>query len=214
MLLLCVDCWPVWHLLVTPLYELHVRHTDFVHRHLGYNSSWVYYSVDGCLPPSSSSVILPTSTPTSNISSLSTSTSSATVNSSANPNAGSEPKTNYTGIIVGGIVAGVTVVAIVFGVALFHLHRSHRRKKKSFPQPPSYELSIEHMRQEAAANSRRDTEKPMARERPTRTELWGHEAATEIGRNSIYVPPVELPGDAIERDKKGLNRMIKIHTVP
>jgi hypothetical protein len=70
------------------------------------------------------------------------------------------------------------------------------------------------MRLEAAANSRRNPEKSMTGDRPARTELWGHEAATEIGRNSVYVPPVELPGDAIERDKKGINRMIKIHTVP
>jgi len=86
---------------------------------------------------------------------------------------------------------------------------------KPLPPPPSYELSIEHMRQEAAANTRlRDSEKPLTRGRPVRTELWGHEAAAEMGRNSTYVPPVELPGDAVVgEDKKGINRLVKIHTV-
>jgi hypothetical protein len=105
---------------------------------------------------------------------------------------------------------------MVFGITLFCLRRSHRRRVTNpIPSPPSYELSIEHARLEAAANaSRREPEKPLTVRLPVRTELWGHEAAAEMGRNSTYVPPVELPGDAIfGEDKKGVNRLVKIHTV-
>ena len=74
---------------------------------------------------------------------------------------------------------------------------------------------MEHTRIEAAANpALRDPEKPLTRCRPVRPELWGHEAAAEIGRNSTFIPPAELPGDAVvEQDKKGINRLVKVHTV-
>lgn len=111
-------------------------------------------------------------------------------------------------------MAGVSVVAIIFGLVLFFLCRKRRRNMKALPQPPSYELSMEHTRLEAEANAAgMRQEKQSGPEREPRTELWGHDAAAEIGRNSLYIPPAELPGDAVVRDdKKGLAPLVKANT--
>lgn len=149
-----------------------------------YNSSWIYFSIDGCFSPSSSSIVLPTASESSK--------------------ASSAQKTSHTGIIVGGIVGGVSLFAVVFGVVLFCL----RRRAKPLPPPPSHELP----------NDRGLLEAYGARlaypEKLARSEMWGQDAAMEIGRNSLYTPPAELPGDSIQQDdKKGINPLIKIHMV-
>ena len=90
--------------------------------------------------------------------------------------------------------------ALLFGIALFCLRR---RTGKPLPPPPSYELSNDHARVELSYP-----------EKTRQMELYGHEAAIELGRNSAHVPPVELPGDAmVGGDKKGLNPIMKIHMV-
>ncbi|KAF2685064.1 hypothetical protein K458DRAFT_430656 [Lentithecium fluviatile CBS 122367] len=174
-----------------------------------YDSFWVYYSVDGCLPPVSSSIILPTATPTPTPfptpSALSaTPPSPTTTSASASPPPA--PLTNYTGIVVGGLIAGVAIVAIVFGIIFFCIHRKNRQNKKPLPSsPPSYELSIEHARLEAARASIPEIRSP---------EKVAPAMLAEMGRNSTYIPPAELPGDAmVEQDKKGINRHVKIHEV-
>lgn len=42
-------------------------------------------------------------------------------------------------------------------------------------------------------------------------ELHAHVAAAEMGRNSGYWPPAELPGDMlVNDDKKGMGTVVKI----
>lgn len=84
-----------------------------------YNTTYVYYSIDMCTTPSSSSSV-------STISSATTSSGAATTTITASSTPSSSPKTN-TGAIAGGIVGGVVaVVAIVLGLFLYM-----RRKKRN-----------------------------------------------------------------------------------
>ncbi|ORY19165.1 hypothetical protein BCR34DRAFT_582354 [Clohesyomyces aquaticus] len=126
-----------------------------------YNTSWVYYSIDGCDPPGKT----PSPTPTS---------------SSASKQNG----TTNIGAIVGGIVGGVVGVALVI-IIIFLCYRQRRvpPRKDTPPPPPRYELP------NAAINEMQQTEKTK------HTELYAHEAAVEMGRNSAFVPPAELAGD-------------------
>ena len=74
-----------------------------------YNSSWVYYSIDECTPPSSSS------------------------SASSSPTSSSTPQShhsNHTGAIVGGVVAGVAGVAILVGIAIFFFVRRRRWQRQ------------------------------------------------------------------------------------
>ncbi|KAJ8113438.1 hypothetical protein OPT61_g4429 [Boeremia exigua] len=124
-----------------------------------YDSSWVYYSIDGCLPPVASPAkasMKPTATGPS-----------ATKDASST----SEPKT-HTGVIVGSTVAGVSCVLLGVTGALLIL----RRRRKMQTTKPSHELSEDR----ALAESDAAAEKKHPR------ELWGDHAAIEIGRNSRF----------------------------
>jgi hypothetical protein len=69
------------------------------------------------------------------------------------------------------------------------------------PDPPTYELSNDRALLEATSG-----------EKAVQTELWAHDGAQEIGRNSVHVPPVELEGNSAGgEDKKNINPLIKIH---
>lgn len=160
-----------------------------------YNSTWIYYSIDGCDIPSR----LPSSSLTLDTSPQPTLAGPATA-SRTNPPSVNKPASN-TGIIVGGIVGGVSVFAIIFFVALYYMRRRFHQKHDP-PIPPRFELSHEQSALAELAYA----------EKPPKTELYAHEPATEMGRNSVYVPPVELPGDAVVgNDKKGMNPLIKVH---
>ena len=151
-----------------------------------YNSSWVYYSIDGCDIPST----LPAS------SALPEATSSAT----PAPTANARPS---TGVLVGGIIGGVSAFALVFISAMYFLRRHYRSRQP--PLPPSHELPGDKALIELS---------PTYPEKVANIELYGHDAA-ELGRHSTHVPPVELPGDlAADIDKKGIKPLIPVHYVP
>ncbi|PSN75307.1 hypothetical protein BS50DRAFT_671492 [Corynespora cassiicola Philippines] len=157
-----------------------------------YNSSWVYYSIDNCLPPSSTTVKLPTLTPT-NISPSDT---------PQNTDGTSPQPSSSTGVIVGGVVGGVSSLVIIGLVALLFVRRRRKHLQSAPPTPPpKYELSSEQAVYEARY-----------RERARQEELWSADAVTEIGRNSLYIPPAELAGDAVlGEDKKGLKPILGAH---
>lgn len=124
-----------------------------------YDSSWVYYSIDGCLPPASSSKVSsmkPTATG-----------SSATKIASATPE-----QEVHTGVIVGSTVAGVSCVILSLTGALIIVHR----RRKALSADRKFELSEDQARAESDAAA----EKKHAR------ELWADHAAVEIGRNSRF----------------------------
>ncbi|KAF2865833.1 hypothetical protein BDV95DRAFT_599521 [Massariosphaeria phaeospora] len=155
-----------------------------------YNSSWAYFSIDGCrnpnLPITPSSLTTSTPTPTS----TSTSTSTPLDNNS-----------NHTGVIVGGFVGGVAAIAFAFTAAFLILRRRMRRCIKPLPSLPTYELSGERGLLEITY--------------PGKVARTEQKAAFEMGRNSVYVPPVELQGDTlVGHDKKGMNSLTRIHLVP
>lgn len=126
-----------------------------------YDSSWVFYSIDGCLPPNSSS------TRVSSAGATAVGVSAAHVASTT-----SVPRVQ-TGIIVGGTVAGFSVV--ILGVAGVWLILRHRRRK-SDASKLTHELS----------DDRALVESDAAAEKHHPKELWGDHAAVEIGRNSRY----------------------------
>jgi len=79
-----------------------------------YNSSWVYYSIDACIPPSSSS------------------------SASSSPTSSSTPQShhsNHTGAIVGGVVAGIAGVAVLVGIAIFFFVRRSRWQRQRLDEP-------------------------------------------------------------------------------
>jgi hypothetical protein len=150
-----------------------------------YNSSWVYYSIDGCDIPST----LPTS------SALSEATASAT----STPSAAVRPS---TGVIVGGIVGGVSAFGLVFVFAMYFLRRHYRSHRP--PPPPLHELSEDRALGELP---------PKYPEKVANIELYAHDVA-ELGRQSVYVEPVELPDNvATNTDKKEVNPLIQVHYV-
>ena len=144
-----------------------------------YNSSWIYYSVDGCLQPTSSSIIPPAVSPTSF-----NGTSSATIPSF--PGIRELP----IGAIIGCIVGVIAFIALAAGFGLFSWRRRWGRNSKRSPSPSSYELSNEHAMLEAEnAGLRAWGEKPVELR-----EMWAHEVAREMARTSRSVSPAELPG--------------------
>lgn len=172
-----------------------------------YNSTWAYYSIDGCDIPS----VTPSPTPvalTSSSSSSSTSTSTpvsstAVPNASATASPSSSPeaakKDNHLPLIVGAALGGVGVIALI-SIAVLLLVR-HRRSNPRQRELPSYELSNDRALLEATNG-----------EKAVQTELWAHEPVQEIGRNSLHLPPVELAGDSAGgEDKKNMAPLIKVH---
>lgn len=147
-----------------------------------YNSTWVYYSIDGCDFPST----LPSSSAKSTPSATSTPTATPKPAGAARPS---------TGVIVGGIVGGVSAFCIVFVVAIFFFHRRHRSRK--ILPPPSYELSEDGQVRELS---------PIYPEKMAKIELYAHEThheVAELGPQSNYIPPVELPDNVAAETKKG-----------
>jgi hypothetical protein len=124
-----------------------------------YDSSWVYYSIDGCLTPASSSATLSTK-PTATGPSATRTASTAL-----------EPRV-HTGIIVGSTVAGVSCVILGLIGALLVL----RRRRKAQSTDRKHELPEDQARVESDA----------AAEKKQAGELWADHAALEIGRNSRF----------------------------
>jgi len=140
-----------------------------------YNASWVYYSVDACTPPQSSSI--------------SRDPTRATSSPSASSNAANTSSKSNTGAIVGGVVGGVGGLALI-GLALFFVHRRRRNKKKALEQPPA-------VPQPPEAHGNNINELPPQDIKP---EIYTSEAKPqEIGRNSLFIPreqpPAELEGN-------------------
>ncbi|KAF2646545.1 hypothetical protein P280DRAFT_387981 [Massarina eburnea CBS 473.64] len=164
-----------------------------------YNTSWVYYSIDGCLQPRSSSLILPTSTPIPTPVSVPSSTISV-ASATATISEESEPRTNRTtGAIVGGITGSVASFAVIFGIVLC-LRR--RYQEKPLPAPPSHEHSNDSALMEAGRGSLMSLPKAPI-------EMSAHEATMEIGRNSGFVFRAELPADPAFGDKKALHEYVR-----
>ncbi|KAF2106561.1 hypothetical protein BDV96DRAFT_607255 [Lophiotrema nucula] len=162
-----------------------------------YNSSWVYYSIDGCDIPSqipsskaSSSTPLPTSTTLSTVSLLST-TTTTTATSSASASPSSAPQAvNHTGVIVGGAVGGVAAVALV-AIAVLLFFRKRKTSQPNSSPAPTYEMPNDRQRFEISYT-----------EKPVQTEMYAHDVALEMGRNSVYVPPAELSGDTVPAEDR------------
>ncbi|KAI0799511.1 hypothetical protein GGR55DRAFT_476789 [Xylaria sp. FL0064] len=93
-----------------------------------YNSTWIYFSVDVCSPPSSISQSLSTST-------LATSASSTT--STTTPTTAPEHTSSgvNVGAVVGGTISGVFVLALVVGAGLyfFWFRPKHQRQLAEMP---------------------------------------------------------------------------------
>jgi hypothetical protein len=142
-----------------------------------YNSSYVYYSVDACTPPSL-------------ISSSSLSASpSASASSTPSPSVTSKPRKSNTGAIAGGVVGGVCGLALI-ATAIFLLLR---RKKKPGQQPP--EVPSEE-RREADGSARVE----LAHNDPKQEMDSKNIAPQELGdKKSVELPPVELPGDEVAK---------------
>ncbi|KAF2448458.1 hypothetical protein P171DRAFT_440832 [Karstenula rhodostoma CBS 690.94] len=187
-----------------------------------YNSSWIYYSVDGCFSPkstSSSVLVLPTAaaSPSSTRSSSSTSSASSSSSTSSSSSASAststsistppptkDTDTSHTPAIIGAIIGSVAICAALIALLVFCLHRRKSQPpKKPPPHPPSYELSQERELVELSWSSIT----PPAR--TVQKEMWASEAAVEMGRNS-YAPPVELPVDYGEDKKRG-SAVIHVH---
>ena len=76
-----------------------------------------------------------------------------------------------------------------------------RYKKQAAALPPSYEFSEQMSLHELSPP-----------EKTANVELYAHEVPLEMGRSSIDVAPVELPGEAFaDEDKKGPQPTIKVH---
>ncbi len=150
-----------------------------------YDSSWVYYSIDGCLPPSSSTTkpyaIKPTATGPSATSATATQAASSTP----------EPKT-HTGVIIGTTVAGVSCFLLgLTGALLIFRRRCHKFEATE----QTHELS----------GDRALAESDAAAEKKHPRELWGDHAAVEIGRNSRFEGMMR---DA--RPVRGVNPSIRV----
>lgn len=80
-----------------------------------YNTSWVYYSIDECIPPDQ----LPSSW------------------ASPTPSTPSGSNKSRTGAIAGGVVGGVAGVAAIIGALLFYLRRRRRLARERQAQQSS-----------------------------------------------------------------------------
>ncbi|KAH6638771.1 hypothetical protein C7974DRAFT_121287 [Boeremia exigua] len=150
-----------------------------------YDSSWVYYSIDGCLPPPLSSTNPAFMKPTA---------IGPSASGTASPAAVPESKV-HPGVIAGSAVAGVSCVALGLTGALMMVRRRRRRRT---PQP-THELSEDRALAESDA----------AAERKYPEELWADHAAVEMGRNSRFE---ERMRDA--RPVRSVNPSIRICFVP
>ncbi|KAF2269552.1 hypothetical protein CC78DRAFT_540079 [Lojkania enalia] len=147
-----------------------------------YNSSWVYYSIDGCNIPSEipTSSAISSSTPTP---SLSIATVSPLPSSSSTPQ-----KSTSTGVIIGGIIGGVAALSLVAIALLLCLRKRSMAKRSTYP--PAYEMSNDRAILEIPIST--PAPEKVAVRKPVTTEMYAHEAALEMGRNSGYMPPVEM----------------------
>lgn len=167
-----------------------------------YNSSWIYYSIDQCLPPSKSSIVLPSvtssfaSSSSVFLTSTSTSTPSASTTSSISslmPTPAAQSST-HTGAIIGAVIGSIAVFALLIGMLLLCLYRRKKQTPERTPAPPSYELSQDHTRIEAARGS------IVPPQQVVQKEMWASEAAIEIGRNSLSAERVELPANDLPKE--------------
>ena len=125
-----------------------------------YDSSWMYYSIDGCLPPVSTSAKMWSVKPT------------ATGPSATRLASGASETKVHTGVIVGCTVAGVSCFILGLAGVLLVL----RRRRKLLSANPKHELSEDRALAESDA----------AAEKKHPKELWADHAAVEIGRNSRF----------------------------
>lgn len=104
-------------------------------------------------------------------------------------------------LIIGGIIGGVSVFAVLLITIMMLLRRQYRdQSQRPLPPLPSYELSEDGKLTEL-----------MYPPKTAKIELYAHDAAAEMGRNSMYFPPAELPGDTlVGEDKKGMGPVVKI----
>jgi LPXTG-motif cell wall-anchored protein len=142
-----------------------------------YNTSWIYYSIDECTPPDQ----------LSSTSSRASTSSSPTNTPTDTPLPQTSP-TSHTGAIAGGIVGGVCGVALVVGLVFFFVRRNKNRQS-SVPQQvsgtPLAELS----------------------HKDVKHEIYTHkDPVQEIGRNSLYMPAVELQGDEVQTKEDSSNK--------
>lgn len=146
-----------------------------------HNSSFVYYSIDACTPPSQISSSSRSATPSASPSTSPSSTPS--------PSVASKPRKSNTGAIAGGVVGGVCGLALIAAAVLLLL----RRKKKA-EQPP-----------EVSANERGEVDgrgafAEMPHQDPKQEMDSKNIAPQELGdKKSVDLPPVELPGDDAAR---------------
>jgi len=146
-----------------------------------HNSSFVYYSIDACTPPSEISSSSRSATPSA--------TPSTSPSSTPSPSVASKPRKSNTGVIAGGVVGGVCGLALI-AAAVFLLLR--RTKKPG--QPP-----------EAPVDERREVDgrsamAEMPHQGPKHEMDSKNIAPQELGdKKSVDLPPVELPGDDATR---------------
>lgn len=156
------------------------------HRATCYDSSWVYYSIDGCLHPGASSVEVSSAKATATMTGL----SAARVASSGSG--------VHTSVIIGSTVAGVSCIVLGLVGTLLILRRRCRRRP-IHPTEPTHELSDDCSLVESDA----------AAEKKYPLELWGGHAAVEMGRNSRYEGMMREA-----RPVRGVNPSIQIRFVP
>jgi hypothetical protein len=149
---------------------------EFAHIGVCYNASWVYYSIDTCIPPTPTvSPLSPTST----------------------PNEAKTSSKSHTGAIVGGVVGGVGGLALI-GLAFFLIYRRRRNKKRALEQPPTAPLPP------SEAPGTNLNELPQEDVKPE--IYTSEAKPQEIGRNSLYIPdeqpPAELEGSAAVQQEK------------
>lgn len=136
-----------------------------------YNSSFVYYSIDVCIPPDR----------------ISSSSLSVTPSSSPSSGEASKLRKHNTGAIAGGVVGGVCGLALIAAAVFLLL----RRKRKPYQQPPEV-LSDE--RREAGGSA--ITEMP--HEDPKQEMDSENIAPQELGNKpSVEIQPAELPGNDV-----------------
>lgn len=151
-----------------------------------YNSSWMYFSIEGCRPSISSSTAI------NNV--IANSTSS----SRNNEKSGAEPR--RAGVIAGTIVASIAGTALLItGVSI--LMRRHPKVKPAV----SHELPSDHALVETVS-----VEKQVAK------ELEGDHAAVEMGRNSRFETQTESEVEKPEVEDEDVDDqcpIIRIHLI-
>ncbi|KAI0539340.1 hypothetical protein GGR58DRAFT_464695 [Xylaria digitata] len=101
-----------------------------------YNSTWTYFSVDGCSPVTSTSTSILTSISTSSTSTSTPTSITSTTSTTASTNT-AVPVSNgiNVGAIVGGTISGVFVVGLLAGAAFyfFWFRPKHQRQLAELP---------------------------------------------------------------------------------